>query len=220
MFQEIIIEIIKRIENLTKEKRSIVELDIADIKNQIQELLFKIDFTPNTIEDIDFRKIKKLEVTPKEALGLLFLSFTTTLRSELSYGSLWLDIVEVLTEFEEEEDKNSFFADHYIEDSEPTDYLNEAIKDAVIRFNLRDGYDTSRPTDTVLLQMGILNIFKNINYWLTSNSKNSIIQELTNRSSQNFSTTFNSGWKVLQRHSQSLISKEDATTFLESNIWF
>ncbi|MEA3352448.1 MAG: hypothetical protein U9Q33_01335 [Campylobacterota bacterium] len=219
MFQKIIIEIIKRVENLTEEKRSIVELDIVDIKDKIQETLFKIDFTQDSIDDIDLEDIKSLSVTPKEALGLFFLSFVTTLRSELSYNSIWLDIVDILTEFEE--DTNRFFVDNYIdEDSEPTVYLSEALKDAVVRFKLRDGYDTKRPTDTILLQTGILNRFKDINYWLTSTSKNSIVENLTDRSSENFSNTFNSGWKTLQRYSRSLISKEDTLELLKQNIWF
>ena len=219
MFQNTIIEIIKRVENLTQKKRSIVELDIVDIKEKIQETLFKIDFTQDTIEDINLEDIKKLGVTSKEALGLFFLTFTTTLRYQLSYNSLWVGIVDALMEFEE--DDNTFFIDNYFEDeSEPNEYLYEAIQDAIVRFSLRDGYDNGKPTDTILLQMGILKRFTNINYWLTSTSKNSIIEELTNRTNENFSNTFFSGWKVLQRYSQSIISKKDAIKFLKQNVWF
>jgi len=219
MFQKTIIEIIKRVENLTQKKRSIVELDIVDIKDKIQETLYKIDFTQDTIKDINLEEIEKLNVTAKEALGLFFLTFTTTLRYELSYNSLWIGIVDALMEFEE--DDNTFFIDNYfVDDSEPDVYLNDAIVDAIVRFNLRDGYDNGKPTDTVLLQMGILKRCSNINYWLTSTSKNSIIEDLTNRTSENFSNTFNSAWKILQRYTQSLISKKDALKFLEQNVWF
>ena len=219
MFQKTIIEIIKRAENLTQKNRSIVELDIVDIKDKIQETLFKIDFTQHSIDDINLEDIKKLGVTAKEALGLFFLTFVTTLRYELSYNSLWVGIVDGLMEFEE--DDNTFFIDNYfVDDSEPGEYLDEAIADAIVRFDLRNGYDNGKPTDTILLQMGILKRFSNINYWLTATSKNSIIENLTNRTSENFSNTFYSGWKILQRYSQSLISKKDAVEFLKQNVWF
>lgn len=96
MFQNTIIEIIKRIENLTQNKRSIIELDIKDIKEKIQETLFNIDFTVDTIEEQNIEDIKKLNVTAKEAFGLFFLAYVTTLRNELSYNSLWVGIEDAL----------------------------------------------------------------------------------------------------------------------------
>lgn len=219
MFQETIIEIIKRVENLKQEKKSIVELDIIDIQNTIQETLFKIDFTQDTIDDIDFKDIKSLNVTTKEAFGLFFLSFITTLRYELSYYGLWLNIANCLTEFEEE--KNRFFIDNYfIDNSYPGIYLSDAIKDAIARFHLREAQESAESTDTILLQMGILNNFINLNYWLTATSRNPIIENLTDRTSENFSNTFFSGWKVIQRYSQNIISKKDAFEFLKQNVWF
>jgi hypothetical protein len=221
MFHEAIIEIIKRVENLTQNKRSIIELDIRDIKVEIQETLFNIDFTQEALENNEIKNIEeitKLGVSSKEAFGLFFLTFLNTLRSELSYNSFWVGIEDALLEFEE--DDNTFFVDNYFEDSEPDIYLNEAIIDAVKRFKLRDGYDNGKPTDTILLQMGLLERCTNLNYWLTSTSKNSIINDLTNRTSENFSNTFFSGWKVIQRYSQRLLSKKDATTFLNNNVWF
>lgn len=221
MFQETIVEIIQRVEKLIQKKRSIVELDIHDIKEEIQEALFSIRFTLENINDKDTLNLEALEdlnVTAKEALGLFFLTFVTTLRSELSYNSLWVGIEDALLEFEE--DNNTFFAEHYFEDGEPSVYLNEAIVDALKRFDLRDGYDNEKPTDTILLQMGILKRSPHINYWLTSNSKNSIIKELTNRTHENFSSTFNSGWKMLQQYRQSIITKKQVMGFLEDNVWF
>ena len=217
MFQNTIIEIIKRIENLTQNKRSIIELDIKDIKEKIQETLFQIDFTEDTIEE-KLENIKELDVTAKEAFGLFFLTFVTTLRRELSYNSFWVGIEDGLLEFEE--DDNTFFVDNYFDDGEPDTYLNEAIIASIARFNLRDGYDNGKPTDTIFLQMGILNRFTNINYWLTSTSKNSIIEDLTNRTSENFSNTFFSGWKVLQRYSQRLLSRDNTIKMLKQNVWF
>jgi len=221
MFREAIIEIIKRVENLTQEKRSIIELDLRDIKEEIQETLFNIDFTQDEIENeeiTNIEEIKKLEITPKEALGLFFLCFINTLRDELSYNSFWVGIEDALLEFEEEE--NTFFVDNYFDDNEPNIYLNEAIIEAIKKFDLRDGYDNGKPTDTLLLQMGVLKRCDNLNYWLTATSKNSIVADLTNRSSENFSSTFLSGWKTIQRYSVRLLSKDDAITLLEKNVWF
>ncbi|MGB5868136.1 MAG: hypothetical protein WBG69_09730, partial [Arcobacteraceae bacterium] len=219
MFQNTLVEIINRVENLAQNKRSIIEIDITDIKEQIQETLFHIDFTEETIQNQDLEELVNLNVTPKEALGLCFLSFVTTLRGELSYNSLWVRIADALMEFEE--DNNSFFIDNYFElQSEPTVYLNEAITDAVTRFNLRSGYQSTQPSDTILLQMGILKNLSNLSYWLTSTSKNSIIEILTNRTNENFSQTFFSGWKVLQRYSQSQLTKEQSIKLLRDNVWF
>ncbi|BFU76820.1 hypothetical protein ALC152_00350 [Arcobacter sp. 15-2] len=218
MFQETIIEIIQRVESLKQKKRSIVELDIKEIQEEIQETLFTINFTPDTINDMDLEEVTKLNVSPKEALGLFFLTFVATLRYELSYNSFWVGIEDALMEFEE--DNNTFFVDNYFDDSEPNSYLNQAILEAIIRFNLRDGYDNGKPTDTLLLQMGILNRFTNINYWLTSNSKNSIINELTDRTHENFSDTFFSGWKIIQQYSQSLLTKDITINHLKENVWF
>lgn len=221
MFHETIIEIIKRIENLTQEKKSIIELDIKDIKEEIQETLFNIDFTDDAIkkEEIEnIEEIKSLGVTAKEAFGLFFLTFLNTLRGELSYNSFWVGIEDALLEFEEED--NTFFVDNYFDDNEPDVYLNEAILDAVKKFNLRDGYDNGKPTDTILLQMGILRRCTNLNYWLTATSKNSIVEDLTNRTSENFSSTFLSGWKVLQRYSQRILTKKEAISLLSQNVWF
>jgi len=221
MFQETIVEIIQRVEKLIQKKRSIIEFDIYDIKEEIQTTLFSINFTQANINDKDtlnLEALKSLNVTPKEALGLFFLTFITTLRSELSYNSLWVGIEDALLEFEE--DNNTFFAEHYFEDGEPNIYLNEAIVDALKRFDLRDGYDNEKPTDTILLQMGILKRAPHINYWLTSKSKNSIVNELTNRTSENFSSTFNSGWKMLQRYRQGIVSKKQAMELLQHNVWF
>jgi len=89
MFQETIVEIIQRVESLTQKKRSIIELDIVDIKEEIQETLFNIDFTEETIDDLDLEEVQNLKVSPKEALGLFFLTFVSTLRYELSYNSFW-----------------------------------------------------------------------------------------------------------------------------------
>jgi len=219
MFQETIVEIIQRVNRLEHNKKSITELDIQDIKEEIQETLFSINFTPQTIEEQEFNTIQKLNVSNKEALGLFFLTFVTTLKNELSYNSLWVGIIDALLEYEE--DNNTFFVDNYcIDESELGSYLNEAIIAAILKFNLRDGYDNEKPTDTVLLQMGLLNRFTNINYWLSANSKNSIIENLTNRTNPNYSKSFHSGWKVLQRYSQSLLSKKETFQFLKHNVWF
>jgi len=219
MFQETIVEIIQRVNSLEQNKKSIAQLDIQDIKDEIQETLFAINFTPQNIEEQEFATLQKLEVTPTEALGLFFLTFVTTLKNELSYNSLWVGIIDALLEFEE--DDNTFFVDNYcIDESELGSYLNQAIIAAIVKFNLRDGYDNDQPTDTILLQMGLLNRFTNINYWLSANSKNSTIENLTNRTHQNYSKSFHSGWKVLQRYSQSLLCKKETLQFLKLNVWF
>jgi len=221
MFQNTIIEIIKRIEKLTQNKKSIIELDIEDIKEEIHETLFQIDFTEDELKNDEIKnieEIKKLGVTTKEAFGVLFLTFVATLRNELSYNTLWEGIQDALLEFEE--DDNTFFEDNYFDDNEPNAYLNEAIIEAISKFNLRDGYDNGKPTDTVLLQIGILKRCTNLNYWLLSTSKNAIIENLTNRTSENFSSTFFKGWKVIQRYSQSLLSKERAIILLRNNVWY
>ena len=78
MFQNTIIEIIKRVENLTQNKRSIIELDIKDIKEKIQETLFNINFTEDEIEEqdtVNTDALNEFNITAKEAFGLFFLTF-------------------------------------------------------------------------------------------------------------------------------------------------
>ena len=72
MFQNTIIEIIKRVENLTQNKRSIIELDIKDIKEKIQETLFNIDFTVDTIEDEDLVNIDELKCLDVSVIFFFF----------------------------------------------------------------------------------------------------------------------------------------------------
>jgi len=219
MFQKTIVEIIQRVENIDQPKRSIVELDITDIKDQIQDTLFQIGFTQDSIIDEGFEEIQSLDVTNKEALGLFFLSFIVTLKKELSYNSFWVSVADALLEFEE--DKNTFFIDSYfVDNNKPTSYLTEAMNDAVKRFNLRSDTQNNKMTRTVLLQIGLLKRSNNLNYWLTSNSKNNIIDSLTNRASENFSSSFNSAWKTLQRYTQGKLLKSEAIAFLKQNIWF
>jgi hypothetical protein len=220
MFQQTILELIKRVENLSQKNKSIIELDLTDIKEQIQETLFKIDFTPDTIENLDQEEIKEYNVNHKEALGLFFFAYISTLRFELSYKSLWIDIIDILLD-DEEDDYNSFFIDNYfIDENEPSEYLLEAMDEAIVRFGLRRGYDKESLIDTILLQLGLLKRLNNLNYWLCGKSKSPIINELTNRSSDNFSSTFNSGYKLLQKYSQNQISKEEVVSLLKQNVWF
>jgi hypothetical protein len=220
MFQETTVKIIEKLNTLTQYKKSIIELDITNLNEQIQEALFTINFTQDTIDFEDFTELKKLNVTNKEALGLFFLAYTTSLKEELSYTSLWIGgIADAL--MDTQYNNNRFFIDNYfIDDSEPNQYLNEAIQEALKRFNLRDGYDKKAPSNTVLLQMGLLNRFRHLNLWLTSTSKQATIKELTTHSSENFSISFTQGWKALQRYSQSLTNKEQTLNILEKNIWF
>jgi len=220
MFQKLVVHIVEKLDTLTENKKSIIELDIEDLKEKIQETLFTIDFDKNTINDKVFTQLEELDITNKQALGLFFLTYTTTLREELFYGCLWVSgIADALMDNEYKNDE-FFIKNYFIDDAKPNTYLNEAIEEAIIRFNLRRAYDEETPSDTVLLHMGILNKFNNINLWLTSTSKQSTIKELTNRRSENFSSTFNKGWKTLQRYSQSLLNKQETITFLKQNVWF
>ena len=220
MFQKLVVNIVEKLDSLIENKKSIIELDIEDLKEKIQETLFTIDFDQDTINDKDFTQLEELNITNKQALGLFFLTYTTTLREELFYGCLWVSgIADALMDNEYENDK-FFIENYFIDDAKPNTYLNEAIQEAIIRFNLRNGYDEEAPSDTVLLHMGILNRFDKLNLWLTSTSKQSTVKELTNRASENFSSTFNNGWKVLQRYSQSLLNKQETLKFLKQNVWF
>ncbi len=220
MFQTIVVNIAQRLDNLIQNKKSIIELDIEDIKEKIQETLFTIDFNQDTIDNKNFEELEELNITNKQALGLFFLTYTTTLREDLSYSYLWVSgIADELMDDTYEND-NFFIENYFIDDAKPNDYLNEAIKEAIVRFDLRDGYDEDEPTDTVLLHMGILKRFKNLNLWLTSKSKHPTVKELTDRTSENFSPTFTNGWKVLQRYSRYLLSKEETTKLLKQNVWF
>lgn len=220
MFQLLVVNIVEKLDSLKENKKSIIELDIEDLKEKIQEILFTINFNEDTINDKKFPQLEELNITNKQALGLFFLTYTTTLREELYYSCLWVSgIADALMDDEYENDL-FFIRNYFIDDSTPNAYLNEAIQEAIIRFDLRDGYDEEEPSDTVFLHMGILNKFDNLNLFLTSTSKHPTVKELTNRRSKNFSSSFNNAWKTLQRYSQSLLNQKETSKILKENAWF
>ncbi|MEA3315743.1 MAG: hypothetical protein U9Q30_07815 [Campylobacterota bacterium] len=205
MFYKTTKEIIDKIDNLNQERKSIIELNLIEIKDNIQEAIFKLP-----------KKENELDKNEKVNLGLLFLSYIYTIKDELSYNGLWLDIIDVLLENNE---NNFFINNFFIDENKPSIFLKEAIKEAIVSFDLRDGYDEDL-SKTILLQIGLLSRFNNINLWLTSSSKQYIIEELTNRNHINFSNSFYNGWKSLQQYKDSILDKKTIYNILENNIWF
>jgi len=206
MFYKTTEEIIDKIDNLNQERKSIIELDLIDIKDDIEKTIFTFS-----------KKEDELDKDEKVTLGLLFLSYISIIKDELSYNGLWLDIIDVLLE---NEDENRFFIDNFfIDENEPSIFLIEAIKEAIISFDLRDGYDDDL-IKTILLQIGLLSKFNHINLWLTNSSKQYIIEELTNRNHINFSNSFYNGWRCLQKYRYNTIDKKSIYKILKNNIWF
>lgn len=205
MFYKTTKEIIDKLDNLNQEKKSIIELNLIEIKDNIQEAIFRFS-----------KKENELNEDEKVKLGLLFLSYIYTIKDDLSYNGLWLDIIDVLLENNE----NSFFINNFfIDKNEPSIFLKDAIKDAIVSFNLRDGYNKEL-SKTILLQIGLLSKFKDINIWLTSTSKQYIIEELTNRNHINFSKSFYNGWRAIQLYRDYIIDRKKIYNILKENIWF
>ena len=63
MFQKLVVNIVEKLDSLIDNKKSIIELDIEDLKEKIQETLFTIDFDQDTINDKNFRQLEELNIS-------------------------------------------------------------------------------------------------------------------------------------------------------------
>lgn len=225
MFPTNTVEIIKRLEKIDGLKKSIIEADIVSMKDAIEESLISIKFTPDTIKNRVHQDLISLNVNNEEALGLLFLSYASLLRNNITYQSLWPIITDELSKYERL--GNTHFLTQYFighQDPRPNDFLKKCIYEACERFELRHAFnhkeDQQYLRNTIFLQFGLLNQFSHLNDWISGYMNQITLQELLNDEGENYSKTFNYGWRVLKRYRDNLINTTQAYSQLRQNIWF
>lgn len=222
-FEELILTISSKLDNVPGYKKSIVEADLDTLSDYIEEAVFKLRIAENNYKKQEFLQLKEQNIQTLEAIGLLFLSYLTcSLRTKFTYGVMWPIVLEELLKYE---NITKFFYNKYFLNQHPNPFLVTCIGSACERFNLRNSFDHQVDEhyirNTILLQMGILNRFSNLNTWLSYSSFNqTTLRTLLNKENINFSRTFSQGWRVLRRYRDHVIDNATAISLLKQNVWF
>lgn len=223
MFPKNTIKVIARLDKVIEIKKSIVETNIVNLEDVIEDSLFSIKFTPHNINTRSYDELMRLNVTTEEALGLLFLSYITLQRKDITYSSLWPIVVESLKKYETIGNSH-FISNFFLANARPKKFLEECIYKACLKFNLRHAFnhklDQHYLRNTIFLQFGLLNKFTHLNDWISGYHNQTTLKELLNKESENYSKSFDYAWRVLKRYRDNAISKEQATSQLENNSWF
>ena len=222
-FEELILAISSELDDVSGQKKSIVEADLGNLEDDIEEGVFKLRISENNYQRQEYPGLNKQKIQTTEAIGLLFLSYLTcTLRTKFTYGAMWPVVSEDLKKYEK---LTTFFHDKYLLNRHPNPFLVTCISKACERFSLRNAFDHQVDEhyirNTVLLQMGILNRFTKLNEWLSYSSFNQItLRVLLNKENDNFSNSFAQGWRVLRRYRDHIIDSSAANSLLKQNVWY
>ena len=222
-FEELILAISSKLDDVSGYKKSVVEADLGSLSDDIEEGIFKLRISENNYQKQKFHKLKDENIQVSEAIGLLFLSYLTySLRTKLTYGTMWPIVSEDLMKYES---LTTFFHDKYLLNRHPNPFLVTCIDKACKRFSLRNSFDHQGNEhyiyQTILLQMGILNRFTKLNEWLSYSSFNqTTLRVLLNKENENFSSSFSQGWRVLRRFRDHIIDNSTASALLKQNVWF
>ncbi len=222
-FEELILTISSKLDDVSGYKKSIIETDLGDLSGDIEDVLLKLRIDGHNYQKKNFPKLKEQKIQTVEAIGLLFLSYLTYgLRSDFTYSSMWPIVSEGLMRYER---LTTFFKDKYLHNGHPNSFLVNCMGKACKRFELRNAFDHQDDEqyirNTILLQMGILNRFTNLNEWLSYSTFNQItLRVLLNKEDENFSNSFSQGWRVLRRYRDHIIDNSVASSLLKQNVWF
>lgn len=221
-FDKLILEIVSRLSDVPEYKKSIIQADLGDLREYIEEELFKLRIAEYNCTNDIYPELFNNKIEMREAIGLLFLSHLTyNLRHDLTYAAVWPVIVENLRQFSR---TTTFFMDNYIHANHSNSFLVECIGKACERFNLRNSYGHAKDEhyirNTILIQIGLLNRFANLNTWLSGYLNQITIRTLLNKEDEYFSDSFSQGWRVLRRYRDHIIDSSVATSLLKQNVWF
>lgn len=222
-FEELILAISSRLDDVSRYKKSIVEADLGSLSDDIEECIFKLRISENNYKKQKFHKLKDQNIQTSEAIGLLFLSYLTySLRTKFTYRTMWPIVSEDLMKYDR---LTTFFYDNYLLSDYPSPFLVTCIRKACERFSLRNSFDHQADEhyirNTILLQIGILNRFTKLNEWLSYSSLNqTTLRVLLNKENDNFSSTFSQGWRALRRFRDHIIDNSTASALLKQNVWF
>ena len=221
-FETLILTIASKLDDIPGSKKSIIQADIANLSNEIEDHLFKLKVSENNYKRLKFIALKEQNIAITEAIGLLFLSYVTYhLRPKLTYQAIWSIITEDVMRYER---TTTFFKDNYLNNDHANYFLVKCIGDACKRFDLRNAYEHQDGEhyirNTILLQMGLLNKFRNLNVWLSGYLNQNTIRVLLNKEDEYYSNSFSQGWRVLRRYRDNIINNSVATSLLKQNVWF
>ena len=221
-FDKLILEIASRLSDIREYKKSIIQADLKDLSENIENELFKLRIGEHNYKTRIYSELFNNEIENREAIGLLFLAHVTyNLRNDLTYVAVWPAIVENLRQYSR---TTTFFMDHYIHADRANTFLVECIGKACERFDLRNAFDHAEDEhyirNTILLQIGLLNRFTNLNTWLSGYLNQITIRTLLNKEDEDFSNSFSQGWRVLRKYRDHIIDASVATSLLKQNVWF
>ena len=220
-FDKLVLTIASKLDQVVENKKSILQADISYLKDHIEDEIFKLKMAEHNYLHQKFSMLAEKNVQPKEAIGLLFLSYLTcSLHNKLTYSSIWPVIIENLRMYSK---INTFFIDHYIQAGHANPFLIDCIGMACERFNLRNSYDNAKDEhyirNTILLQLGLLNKFTNIHLWLSGHLSQVTIKALLNKEHENYSNSFAQGWRVLRKYRDRIIDTSVTKSLLLQNVW-
>ncbi len=221
-FEDLILTISSKLDEVSGHKKSIIQADLGYLRNDIEDVLFKLRVAEHNYKSKIFPKLHKFNIQTNQAIGLLFLSYLTySLRDKLTYGRIWPIITEDLMKYEK---LTTFFKDNYFINNHPNSFLITCIEKACRHFNLRNALEHKEDQkwiyNTILLQMGILNRFSHLNLWLSGYLNQTTLRVLLNKEDEYFSNSFTQGWRVLRRYRDNIINDSVATSLLKQNVWF
>jgi len=221
-FDILVLEIASRLSDISEYKKSIIQADLEDLKENIEDEIFKLRIAEHNYKSNVYEKLFKHNIEIREAIGLLFLAHVTyNLRNDLTYAAIWPAIVENLKQYSR---TTTFFMDHYIHADHANTFLVECIGKACERFDLRNAFEHAEDEhyirNTILLQIGLLNRFTNLNTWLSGYLNQITIRTLLNKEVEDFSKSFSQGWRVLRKYRDHIIDASVATSLLKQNVWF
>lgn len=220
-FSKLILEISSRLSDVPEYRKSIMQADLTDLKESIEDELFKLRIGEHNYDTNKYSELFNHNIELREAIGLLFLAHLTyNLRHNLTYAAIWPAIVENLRQYS----TTTFFIDHYIHANHANPFLVECIGKACERFDLRNAYGNAEDEhyirNTILLQIGLLNRFTNLNTWLSGYLNQITMRTLLNKEDEYFSKSFAQGWRVLRKYRDHIINAAEATSLLKHNVWF
>jgi hypothetical protein len=221
-FDKLILEISSRLSDVQEYKKSIVQADLEDLKAFIEDEIFKLRIAEHNYKKNTHPLLFQNNIEMREAIGVLFLSHLAyNLRNDLSYSSIWPAITENLEKYSR---TTTFFKKHYLHANHANPFLTECIGKACNRFDLRNAYDNAEDEhyirNTILLQIGLLNRFTNLNTWLSGYVNQITVRTLLNKEDENYSSSFAQGWRVLRKYRDRVINTSVAKSLLLQNVWF
>jgi hypothetical protein len=221
MFEKTVLMLASKVNKLPS-PRSLVEVSLDE--EEIEDIIRSIrspQISYKLMTWSKFQELQKYQITTKGGFGLLFLSYIVFhCWDRVAWSSLWPAIYKSLED--ESALENSLVEEFFIKSSKyPNKNLIECIGQACKEFDLRNAFSHKEEQqylrNTVLLQIGLLNDYTDIGLWLSGWGVPITVNLLWERESENYSSSFRSGWSALRRFQQGVLSSESLKKELSLN---